>query len=88
MRLDASHEFLAKHGSTRAARVMDHFGIGFEQGRHVIAEGLELPIEAGDVVLFTGASGSGKSSLMREWRRGSPVHRMRRPMGGGSSIQP
>jgi ABC-type lipoprotein export system ATPase subunit len=65
MRLDVSHEFLPKRGSMRAARVMDHFGIGFEQGRHVIADGLELPIDAGDVVLFTGASGSGKSSLMR-----------------------
>ncbi|REJ92590.1 MAG: ABC transporter [Planctomycetota bacterium] len=44
---------------------MDHFGIGFDQGRHVIAEDLELPIEGGDVVLFGGESGSGKSSLLR-----------------------
>jgi hypothetical protein len=44
---------------------MDHFGIGFETGRHVIAEGVELPIREGDIVLFTGASGSGKSSLVR-----------------------
>lgn len=44
---------------------MDFFGIGFEQGRHCIAEALELPVREGDVVLFTGASGSGKSSLMR-----------------------
>jgi ABC-type ATPase with predicted acetyltransferase domain len=44
---------------------MDSFGIGFEQGEHVIADGLEVPIESGDMVLFSGASGSGKSSLMR-----------------------
>ena len=65
MLLSVSHDFLPKQNSVRAAQVMDHFGIDFEQGRHVIAEGLELPIKPGQVVLFTGASGSGKSSLMR-----------------------
>ena len=65
MLLTVSHEFLPKANSVRASQVMDFFGIGWEQGRHVIAEGLELPIRDGDVVLFTGASGSGKSSLMR-----------------------
>jgi uncharacterized protein len=65
MKLTVSHDFLPKTRSVRAAQVMDHFGIGFETGRHVIADGLELPIDPGDVVLFTGASGSGKSSLMR-----------------------
>lgn len=65
MLLTVAHEFLPKHNSVRACEVMDHFGIGFEQGRHVITEGLELPLRPGQVVLFTGASGSGKSSLMR-----------------------
>lgn len=65
MKVDVAYEFLAKRGSCRTAVVMDHFGIGFETGRHVIARGLELPVREGDVVLFTGASGSGKSSLMR-----------------------
>ncbi|MEZ6056618.1 MAG: ATP-binding cassette domain-containing protein [Planctomycetaceae bacterium] len=65
MFLNVAHDFLPKTNSTRASVVMDHFGIDFEQGRHVIAEQLELPVRGGDVVLFTGASGSGKSSLMR-----------------------
>lgn len=45
--------------------MMDHFGIDFEHGEHVITEQLELPISSGKLVLFTGESGSGKSSLMR-----------------------
>jgi ABC-type ATPase with predicted acetyltransferase domain len=65
MKLSVSHDFLPHRNSTRASAVMDHFGIGFEQGRHVIADDLELPIQPGQIVLFTGASGSGKSSLMR-----------------------
>ncbi|MEX0716510.1 MAG: ATP-binding cassette domain-containing protein [Planctomycetaceae bacterium] len=65
MRLTVSHHFLPKRPSVAASIVMDHFGIGFETGRHVIAEDLELPIQPGDVVLFTGESGSGKTSLMR-----------------------
>ncbi len=69
MRLDVAHDFLPRCSSVRASRVMDHFGIGFEQGRHVIAQNLDLPIGPGQVVLFTGPSGSGKSSLMREAAR-------------------
>ncbi len=69
MRIDVAHQFLPKQPSVRAAQVMDHFGVDFEQGRHVIADGIELPISPGMVVLFTGASGSGKSSLLREVAR-------------------
>ncbi len=65
MRIDVAHQFLPKQNSVRALQVMDHFGIHFEQGQHVIADGIELPIGPGMVVLFTGASGSGKSSLLR-----------------------
>jgi ABC-type ATPase with predicted acetyltransferase domain len=65
MQLSVAYDFLPRHGSVRAAQVMDHFGIGLEQGRHVVAEGLPVPIDPCQVVLFTGPSGSGKSSLMR-----------------------
>ena len=64
MELNVTHRFLPKRRSVRSAIVMDQFGIGFEQGRHVIAENLRIPVERGDVVLFTGESGSGKSSLL------------------------
>ena len=65
MHLSIAYTLLPKMPSTRASVVMDHFGIDFETGRHVIADNFELPVEPGDVVCFTGPSGSGKSSLLR-----------------------
>ncbi|HET6426492.1 MAG TPA: hypothetical protein VFG20_22560 [Planctomycetaceae bacterium] len=65
MLVNVSYDFLPKIPSANAAVVMDHFGVGFEAGRKTIADHLELPIQPGDVVLFSGPSGSGKSSLMR-----------------------
>lgn len=65
MILNISHDLLPKRPTTRSAIVMDHFGIDFETGRHVIADNLLLPVQLGNVVLFSGPSGSGKSSLLR-----------------------
>jgi uncharacterized protein len=65
MQLDVAYDFLPKQPSVHAHVVMDHFGIGFETGRHVVAAGWEVPLEPGDLVAFVGPSGSGKSSLMR-----------------------
>ena len=38
MKITVAYDFLPKQQSTRASVVMDHFGIGFETGKHVIAE--------------------------------------------------
>jgi len=65
MLLNVSYENAVQRPSYRTSVVRDHFGIGQDQVRHTIAEGLELPVKTGDVVLFLGPSGSGKSSLMR-----------------------
>jgi uncharacterized protein len=65
MQVSVSYEFIPRTATVRSSLVMDHFGIDFEQGRHVVADQLELPILPGQVVLFTGPSGSGKSSIMR-----------------------
>ncbi|WP_459555310.1 ATP-binding cassette domain-containing protein [Lacunimicrobium album] len=63
--LTCAYEFLPAGMTVRVGRVMDHFGVTKEIGRHVIAEDVSMDVEEGQVIAFTGDSGSGKSSLMR-----------------------
>jgi ABC-type ATPase with predicted acetyltransferase domain len=64
MLLNISYPTLPHRNSVRASQVMDYFGISQEAQERVLAKDLEIPLQPGDVVLFTGASGSGKSSLL------------------------
>ncbi len=65
MLLNVAYPLPPKRHSVRASLVMDHFGINHDVEERVLARDLDVPVQPGDVVLFTGGSGSGKSSLLR-----------------------
>ncbi len=60
MKLNVSYDFRAKQSSCRAAVVMDHFGIGFETGPHVIAAGFGSADSSGGRGVFYGGIGFGE----------------------------
>jgi hypothetical protein len=59
------YEFRPRQRSLATGQVADLFGVADAEPAHVVAENLALDIRPGDVVLFTGPSGSGKSSILR-----------------------
>jgi uncharacterized protein len=52
--------------SSFTAEVSDLFGLSGQEEPHTIADNLTLDVRPTDLVLFTGPSGSGKSSILRE----------------------
>src|SRR5947209_4598723 len=63
------YSFRPARRSLATAHVADLFGLPEQEPPHTVAEGVALDVRPGDLVLFTGPSGSGKSSLMREAAR-------------------
>lgn len=65
MKLSCSYELRPKRPTCNTTYIRGLFGIDFESGRNVIASDVDIDYRPGRIVLFAGASGSGKSSLLR-----------------------
>lgn len=52
--------------SDRVIKVAEAFGLGLEDREFTVLDGVELDVNAGDVVYINGQSGAGKSVLLRE----------------------
>ena len=65
MKLSCHYHFRPKKPTCNTSYIQSVFGIGFEVGRNVIARDVRVEYAPGKIVLFTGPSGSGKSSLLK-----------------------
>ena len=85
MLLSVSHPLRPRRRSLNTARVADAFGLDVGAAdRRTIADDFDVPAGPGTLTLFTGPSGSGKSSLLRAAvaaleSAGVPVVRADRP---------
>jgi ABC-type ATPase with predicted acetyltransferase domain len=59
------HAFRPVRRSLATGVVSDLFGLAPTEPPHTVADSVALDVRPGDLVLFTGSSGSGKSSLLR-----------------------
>lgn len=59
------YQFRPRARSLATGRVSDLFGLADDEPPFTVAEDLILDVRPGDLVLFSGASGGGKSSLLR-----------------------
>ena len=59
------YAFRPARRSLATGQVADLFGLPEEESQHAVADGVALDVRPSDLVLFTGPSGSGKSSLLR-----------------------
>ncbi len=65
LKVDISYETAPLTPSPRTAAVQDLFGIGAAPRKIIIAENLTIETRPGQIILITGPSGSGKSSILR-----------------------
>ncbi|MFL5329075.1 MAG: ATP-binding cassette domain-containing protein [Gemmataceae bacterium] len=69
MQISIRYPVRPRRRTLAAATAADLFGLDEREEALIIADQVELDIKPGDLILFIGPSGSGKSSLLREVTR-------------------